>query len=620
MAKAVANRRRRRPAVAVALGLAAVLAVLQALGAFQALDRKLLDWYFLARPDRKPSAPIVLVAIDYESLQRLQARWPWPRSVHAQLIRELTVAEASVVAFDVLFTDPDAAHDAELAAAAEEHGGVVWASTFAQAGRGGVHVLEHQTPSAALRVPSSSTGYVDLWLDPDGTVRRWSPYRQTGQEIFKGFPLAIAERYHRAPLLHTTAGGTRWGGPGGPAVPAGDDGSLVINYLGPPESFPTVAYARVLDHTVPLNAFRGKIVLVGSTAVASDTFFTPHYNRALPETSRLMPGVEIHANIIDMLLRGSFVRRTGWIVGTVLLALVSLLAAVATSWRRSLLSLGVLTATLATGVTLGYQAFARYDVWIPMAAPLLAAPLMWAGLFLLGYVRERREKDFVRSVLDVYVSPTVIEELVGGDVDLALGGRRRPLTILFADVRGFTGLSERIPPEALVSLLGEYFAASTRIIMAHGGTLDKFIGDAVMAFWGAPTTYDDYALRGVKTALEMQAAAREIDARAQERLGERFRIGIGINSGDAVVGQIGAPERLSYTAVGDPVNVAARVESLTREKDADILITQSTYELVKFEVQAEPLGFMHVKGRTDPVGLYRVLGLKDQARANSSRA
>jgi len=140
-----------------------------------------------------------------------------------------------------------------------------------------------------------------------------------------------------------------------------------------------------------------------------------------------------------------------------------------------------------------------------------------------------------------------------------------------------------------------------------------------MAFWGAPTSYDDYALRAVKTALEMQAAARVIDASAQARLGERFRIGIGINSGDAVVGQIGAPERLSYTAVGDPVNVAARVESLTREKDADILITQSTYELVKFEVQAEPLGFMHVKGRTDPVGLYRVLGLKETASAVTGR-
>ena len=605
------SQRRRRPAILVALGLALLFAGLQGLGAFRALDRKLLDWFFLARPDRKASAPIVIVAIDYESLQRLQARWPWPRSVHAQLIRELTVAEASVVAFDVLFTDPDPVHDAELAAAAEEHGNVVWASTFAQAGRGSVRVFEHQTPSPALRVPSSSMGYADLWFDPDGTVRRWSPFRQLGQDVFKGFSLAIAERYRHMPLLHISAGGTRWGTPNGPAVPTADDGSLVINYIGPPESFPTVAYARVLDHTVPLNAFRGKIVLVGSTAVVSDTFFTPHYNRAMPETAKLMPGVEIHANIIDMLLRGGFVHRTGWVVGVIMLALVSVLAAVATAWRRSLLSLGLLTATLATGVTLGYQAFARFDVWIPMAAPLLAAPLTWGALFVLGYVRERREKDFVRSVLDVYVSPTVIDEIVSGGVDLGLGGKRRPLTILFADVRGFTGLSERIAPEPLVSLLGEYFAASTRIILAHGGTLDKFIGDAVMAFWGAPTAYDDYALRAVKTALEMQAAARAIDASAQARLNERFRIGIGINSGDAVVGQIGAPERLSYTAVGDPVNVAARVESLTREKDADILITQSTYELVKFEVQAEPLGFMHVKGRTDPVGLYRVLGLKE---------
>jgi adenylate cyclase len=390
-------------------------------------------------------------------------------------------------------------------------------------------------------------------------------------------------------------------------VPTAPDGSLVVNYVGPPESFPTVAYARVLDHTLPLGTFRGKIVLVGSTAVAADTFFTPFYNRALPETGRLMPGVEIHANVIDMLLRGGFVQRAGWMSGVLVLVLVSVLAAAATAWRRSWLSLGVLMATLAAGVTLGYQAFARYDVWVPLVGPLIAAPLMWGGLFLFGYVRERREKDFVRSVLDVYVSPTVIDEIVAGGVDLALGGRRRPLTILFADVRGFTGLSERIAPEALVSLLSEYFAAATRIILAHGGTLDKFIGDAVMAFWGAPSPHDDHA---VKVALEMQAAARAIDAAARRRLGEHFRIGIGINSGDAVVGQIGAPERMSYTAVGDPVNVAARVEAMTREHEADILITQFTYELVKFEVQAAPLGCLPVKGRTDPVALYRVLGLK----------
>ena len=173
-------------------------------------------------------------------------------------------------------------------------------------------------------------------------------------------------------------------------------------------------------------------------------------------------------------------------------------------------------------------------------------------------------------------------------------------------------MSERIAPEAMVGILGEHFAAMSDIVLRHRGTLDKFIGDAVMAFWGAPTpnTEPDDALLAVQAATEMQAAAHKLAASVQQRFGESFAIGIGINTGDAVVGHIGSPQRITYTAVGDPVNLASRVEGMTREHDAGILITQFTYDRVKYDVEAELLGFMPIRGRTDPVALYRVHGLK----------
>jgi adenylate cyclase len=204
----------------------------------------------------------------------------------------------------------------------------------------------------------------------------------------------------------------------------------------------------------------------------------------------------------------------------------------------------------------------------------------------------------------------VVGEIIDRKIDLALGGKRRPLTILFSDIRGFTGLSERIPPETVVEMLNEYFTCATEIILKHRGTMDKFIGDAVMAFWGAPTPREDHAVLAVRAAIEMQELASRIDASLVKRSGERFRIGIGINTGDAIVGHVGSPQHMGYTAMGDPVNLASRIEGITKEHNADILISQFTYEHVKFHVETESLGFVSVKGRNDSVGIYRLIGLK----------
>jgi adenylate cyclase len=589
--------RRRRLSFLLGLALAALAWAAQAAGAFAPLDRKLLDFYFVLRGEREVLGPIGIVAIDYESLQRIEHRWPWPRSLHAQLIRKLAAAGARVVAFDILFLDPDPANDPELANAVEVAGNVVWASTFVSADQQQFQVSQHLSPTPALQVPSATFGYVGLPFDPDGYVRRIIPFRRFGSQLFKSFAVAVAERYRNEPMGNGRVG----------LVPMERDGSVRINFSGPPATFPIIPYIRILEGKFPLDAVKDKIILVGATTEAADSFFTPFYSRLLPETSRTMPGVEIHANAVNMFLQGHSLRRAGWPWIFVLFLILGLTAGLLVDQRRPWLTISMLAAVLAAYLMLGYVIFSSFDLWLETAGPVASAPLVWGALAFYGFIVERKEKNFVRSTLELYVSPAVVQEVISRGIDLAPGGKRQTLTILFSDVRGFTGLSERLSPETMVEILNQHFTASSAIILDSGGTLDKFIGDAIMAFWGAPAPREDHALAAVRAAIEMQAAARELNKILQAQCGEQFRIGIGINTGEAVVGHIGSPRRMGYTAIGDPANLASRIEGLTKEYKCEILITQSTYDLVRDKIEAESLGQVTVKGRKETTAIYRVI-------------
>lgn len=601
--------RRRFLGLLLGLLLAALAWAAQALGAFAPLDRKLLDFYFVARGEQDILSPIVIVAIDYESVQRIEYPWPWPRSIHAQLIRKLASAGPRVVAFDVLFLDPDPIHDPVLAEAAEEAGNVVWASTFISVDQQRFQISQYRAPTPALQVPSATIGYAALPFDPDGYIRRTVPFRRFGSRVLKGFAAAIAERSQNEPLIQDSASGVQR--IGGKLMPVGKDGSLLINFTGPPATFPIIPYIRVLEGKVPPDALKDKIVLVGATFEPADSFFTPFYSRLLPETRRTMPGVEIHANAVNMLLQGESLRRAGPAWTSILFIILGMTASLLVNQRRPWLTVSLLATAGAAYLVLGYLLFSTFNVWLEAVGPVAAAPLIWGGLAFHGFLVERKEKSFVRSTLERYVSPAVVQEVIGRGIDLALGGKRQTITILFSDVRGFTGLSERLSPEVMVEILNQHFTASSEIILNSGGTLDKFIGDAIMAFWGAPAPREDHALAAVKAAIAMQTAAKELDKIVQARWGEELRIGIGINTGDAVVGHIGSPRRMGYTAVGDPANLASRCEGLTKDYQAEILITQTTYDLVKDQVKADPLGEVPVKGRRETTAIYRVIRLKE---------
>jgi adenylate cyclase len=594
------------------LGAAAAVAtsLLAAVGIFERLELKALDLLFLLRGPQVASSPIVIVGIDYESLQTLGTSWPWPREYHARLLDRLR--EAKVVGIDFLFTQPgDPRQDRLLAEAARAASNVVWASHFAFI-KEAQFVIESQVlPIPMLRKASPHTGYVDLPFDRDGAVRRVAPVKVYHGQVYQSFGLRVLERAGLSRLAMTPEGMQH--GPDGPMLPVDKDNTLLINYIGPPRTFPHVPYHKVLRGEVPPDTFRDKLVLVGAVSqTLMDHFFTPFFSSLF--SNEQMAGVEIHANIIETMLSGRYLTRgTSWINMTILVVLGVAVGTMTVALRAlwgSLLStaLGIAYAMVIAGL------FLTSGYWLNLIAPAATILLALACTGIYRFVREERLKAVAGRSLERYVSVDVAREILEHGDEIELGGTRRRITVLFSDIRGFTTLSEQSSPEAVVDILNRLFSRLSSPVLKHGGTLDKFIGDAIMAFWGAPVAHQDDPIRAVRASLEMLRETAAFSAERQAEVGAPLRIGIGINTGAAIVGNIGSPERMGYTAIGDTVNVASRLQNLTKEYHADLLITHSTFDEIKDHFETERIGFVPVKGRTEPVAIYKVLGEKPPVR------
>ncbi len=584
--------------------------VLGRIGPMERLELKGLDLLFLLRGPHPAGSPIVLVVVDYESLQALGQVWPWPREHHARLLERLK--EARVVGLDFLFDQPtDPRQDRQLAAAVRAAGNVVWAGAFTTA-RETQFVLQYLNPPIApLREASPHFGFVDLLLDPDNAVRRSAPVKIHHGEVVRSFALKIVEQYTGESPLAMSPQGMRLF-LRGRKIPLDADNAFLINYVGPPGSFARVPYHRVIEGEVPPGIFRDKIVLVGlaSTSLGGqDHFYTPFY-RAAQGGNELMPGVEIHANVIDTYLAARPLERAGPALTTLSLLAIGLGVGLMMGPLRpvwgALGSIGIGLAFNAAAVAL----FIARGTWLHIATPFLLVPVAVGAAALYRFMGEERIKGVAARTLERYVSPEVAREILERGDDVALGGTKRRITVLFTDIRGFTSLSERLRPEEVVELLNRFFTRLSAPILKHKGTLDKYIGDAIMAFWGAPLAQEDDAARAVRAGLEMLQEAGTLSQELEGLYGARLEIGVGISTGDAIVGNIGSPERMGYTAIGDTVNIASRLQDLTREYQFPLLISHTTYDEVRHDFQTERVGFVPVKGRSEPIGIYRVLAEK----------
>lgn len=582
---------------ALALGL--LVAGLAALVGFfplgQALENQVLDLCYRLNPIQAAPANLLIVAIDEASFQEVKSPWPWPRRYHAELVRRLAAGGARLIAFDVLFAEPGKSDNGQsddklFAQAMKEAGNVILGETFEVVNDPHFFRVILVTPVKPLQEGAKQVGLIKITPDPDGVVRRFR-LRGAGRNTLAGV-VAGAIKPEAVP-------------------PPGFTG--LINYVGPARSIDTVSYYQVIDKERPLPAarIRDRIVLVGRSIEASatpqgqaDTFYTPFFAGG----GQLMAGVEIHANIVHSLLSGSWRQELNPTRRLILLFTVLLLASLILVRLRPL---GGLVLTLALMALVGGLSFALFYVWSFWLPPVLLAgglALVYTGHVLGHYFVEAREKRWLRHAFGRYVSPGVVDALSAHPERLELGGEEVEATVLFADIEGFTRISEGMSPQDLVRLLNDYFSPMTQIILAHRGTLDKYIGDAIMALWGAPLALPDHALRACRAALEMQESMAGLQADWAARDLPRLNARIGLHTGNVVAGNVGSRDRFNYTVLGDTVNLASRLEGVNKVYGTHILMSAETCRLVKDTLLVRELDLVKVVGRVQPEGIYELVG------------
>ncbi len=554
------------------------------------------------------------------ALQLMLGGWPWPREVHGLAVEKLVGAGARAVVFDLFFPGPGEGDDAFMSAMERHAERVVIGGNF---GQGGVDYAAggftaYLLPSETL-VPHKSPvdpriGYVNFWPDEDDRVRRIFLNR-TIEEV-NGQP-----RRPDSEILHSlTAAALRQAGQGDPLPSDTRDRMFRFSRLDadlyPPRSYYSIFVDALWDaNFAGGESFRDKIVVVGaSAAVLQDSHLTPFGRTA---------GPQIHMNAMAAALNGEFYRYPPRVTGLLMILGAGLLAwALVTFLRRPFLVILLLAAggyLLFFGTVWLYNAA---DLMLPSLAPLVC--LGFGGVVTLSYdfARERRDKLRTRRTLERYVSKDIVEAILdqpGSYLD-ALGGVRKQVTILFSDLRGFTATAEQADPAELVAQLNEYLGAMVDCVQAHDGSVDKFIGDAIMAVWGSVHTAGDEgdALHAVHTAVAMREELARLNRGWEESGARTFRFGIGINQGTAIFGNIGSEKKMDPTVIGDPVNLAARLESITKKYRCDIVVSQNIAELAAAEFVLRSIERVRVVGKKEPVDIFSVVGRRDALPEDST--
>ncbi len=389
-------------------------------------------------------------------------------------------------------------------------------------------------------------------------------------------------------------------------IPTGPGNKANFLYTSTPlqKKFDTTPVWQVINGSVDLSKFKDSVVLIGPYAAGlQDEVYTP-VGKDWP-----MYGVEVHANIIQALLDDEFYQVAPRWAGIAIILLLTVLSYLLIERVKAKWGFLIFLGFIVVYFLGAWTVFSISRLSFPFFYPLLALIAVYVASVVSQYLRERKERGRVTGIFGRYVSKAVVQEILATKEEIKVGGVRKDVTLMFVDIRGFTPLSESMEPEDVINILNEYLDLGTQAVFAYEGTLDKFIGDGIMSIFGAPIEHPDHALRAIKAALRMREGAAGLAARLQERYGKSVRFGIGINSGPAVIGNIGSQERLDYTAIGDTVNLAARLES--NAKPGWILISKNTYERVKEQVRVAPLDPIKVKGKENLVEIFQVEGLME---------
>ncbi|MFQ5797244.1 MAG: CHASE2 domain-containing protein [Bacteroidota bacterium] len=626
------------------------------------LELSSIDFRFRARGSieiPKDSLKVVIVDISHESAQGIPPpynRRPWPRSLFGHLIRNLNRAGARAIGIDLLMSTPDQfdpKFDNELMQVIRQSGNVVVAGEVKQRY---LKEIGEQTIEIQIRrekenfkniffEADSSIGIVNLMGDDDSIFRRYRPFAyHPGQGVrVPTFAFACLNKYFDLPPFQAAKITPGYFTLADRNIPQYDDVSMLINFYGPDHTFPHYEFLNVIDDAefetvveqelgVDLNVFddpdvggllqsgifKDKIVLVGSVEPEDKDLFPVAFAKGRAEGDRMMFGVEIHANAIQTILDQNYITRQSNANEVALIFVFTFLTFYSTSALKGLkIKRGFLleaaaffiVALLIAGIIgLAIWLF-KHNFLMAVVSPVLSIAFGYVGSTVYHYLAERKQKAMIKGMFSTYVNPTVVDELIAHPEKLRLGGERKELTVLFSDIAGFTTFSESLPPDELVAFLNEYLSAMTELIFNYRGTLDKYEGDAIMAFWGAPIHQENHALLCCQTATEMQKGLVQLREKWAAERKPHVEVRIGINTGEMVVGNMGGIGRFDYTVIGDSVNLGSRLEGANKQYHTFIMISERTHELVKEHAITRELDLLVVKGRTRAIKVYELLGL-----------
>ena len=457
---------------------------------------------------------------------------------------------------------------------------------------------------------ADSSGYFNVSTDRDGVVR-WMPLMiQCGEDVFPPLALSSAWHYLDRPQLMVKVAiyGVEGIQMGERFIPTDENGQMLINYLGPPKTFPHFSISDILHGKLPTGTFKDKIVLVGATAMGiydlRNTPFDPLY-----------PGVEVHATVIDNILTQNFITRPKWSKIYDLLAIIVLGALTGFALPRMSALRGFFLAAglFILHIIIARWLFVHFRVWLNIVYPLMVLAITYTALTVYHYVTEERERKKIKGAFKHYVAPIVIEEMLKDPERLQLGGEEKVLSVLFSDLAGFTGYSERFRPPEMINILSDYFAEMTEQIFAYEGTLKEYVGDELMAIFGAPLDQQDHAERACAAALAMRDRRQELAKTWGEMGRPQLKARTGVNSGPMLVGNLGSRYRFAYGALGDHVNLGSRLEGLNKMYGTEILIGENTAGLVGNTFLLREIDRARVKGRVTPERVHELV-------ANSSAA
>lgn len=568
---------------------------------FDQMDRFAWDMFMQSAASKKTGqsnterTPITLITIDEKSFDRLQRRWPWPREWFAKAIDQATKAGATVIGVDISMSDPGftEAEDTALAASIERSGRVVVVDNLQDTEKGVIR----RVPTQKLLAPMAGTGFANLIVDSDNVVRNAVFVQSINDETvkFPSFATMIAATWFSA---------------------HGDDAKIetiperaMVDYRQAGiEGFPAISFADLLSGNFDPALIKDRIVIIGATFRESHDFVSSPFEKQRASLG-VQYGLEVNAHMTATLLAekplkpfSSALRLTVLVIALVIVLFI--LTFLPFYWSMGLCLLPEIAA-----LSFSAWLFLAQGLWL--APGILLLPLL-SGIpisVLYHFAIENREKRKVTTYFSRYVSPQVVDSMLSEDFNPTLGGELRDVTVLFSDIRDFTPLSENLSPTEIVSLLNSYFKEMVECVYREEGTVNKFIGDAIMVIYGAPVHQDDACERAVRTALDMRNSLANFNKQQVAQGKTELRVGIGIHCGQVVVGNIGSWRQMEYTVIGDVVNTCSRLESYTKEVGCDIIISEQVRQALEGTIKTEALPDVKLKGKRGTLTAYKLIDI-----------